>query len=171
MEYSPTTPEDKRDLLSKIMSPDNKAKGYDDILDAQMAWDKVVRRYHKMLKPEEPKLGEDALITGYTSLLPEKLAENIRALPADFTNLADLKKYVRRQATKHAKPGGKILSMEESTKDEEKGNQECGGGGNDEWDWTKDQTDQLASMAKGKGNGKGYKGYQFQGNCGFCGEQ
>ena len=86
------------------------------------------------------------LITGYSSILPERVAEAINNLSEDLNTLTEVKKYVRRQVLKHTKvkaDGKAVLEMEREG-EEEKSTEE-----NEEEGWGNDE---VGSMVKGGWN-------------------
>ena len=98
--YAAMTPQGKRAILDQLMHY-RRAKSYDDVLAVQEEWDALLQRYKEVATEPVP---QDVLITGYTNILPEKLAEAMRGLNEDLSTLTEVKAYVLRQVKAHRKP-------------------------------------------------------------------
>ena len=80
VEYANVTPQGKRSLLGLVLNF-KKAKGYEDLLAVQAAWERALSKYEET--PNTQKLTEDILISAYMNILPDKVADNLRNLDTE----------------------------------------------------------------------------------------
>ena len=180
--YAAITPQGKRAILTQLMGF-KRAKNYDDVLSVQEEWEAVYQRYREVATEPVP---QDVLITAYTNILPEKLAESMKGLNEDLATLKEVQAYVLRQVNAHREP-----SMYKTAKPTP---MEVGAVASEDGAWIRDlmakvQSDRspeeptdhttdtsqdevmnylasLVQLGKGKGKGKGKAGLV----CHYCGQ-